>query len=1349
VASASLIALAFVQSPGKLVADTKFDLVANPLKFLGSALHLWDPTSAFGQVQNQAYGYLWPMGPFFLLGHELGLPGWVIQRSWLALVLVVAFLGAAFVARALGVRRDAAVLLAGFAYALSPRMLTDLGSISVEVWPMALAPWVLLPLIHGSRGGSPRQAAALSALAIGLIGGVNAAASAAVLPMGVLWLLTREKGQRRRSMMTWWPLFTLLATMWWLVPLFLLGRYSPPFLDYIESARVTTLSTPLFDALRGTSNWVPYIDSLARGSNELITTSYAPMNSGVVLLFGIMGLLLPRIPERRFLVASLFVGLVLVSSSHLGTIHGWFAGDLRGLLDGSLSALRNVHKFDPIVRLPMVLSLAWVLDQALQVAHDSMVADGERGKLSSWWKTGVSYAIPGLIIIASVGTATPALSMRITPVGDIQEIPPYWTEAASWLNAEAGDSTTLLAPGSSFATYLWGVPRDEPLQFLASGDWAVRNSIPLAPAGTIRMLNTIQERFAQGRGSVGMADYLRRAGIKYILVRNDLLKARGLVDPVLTHQALADSPEISRVKSFGPEIGGLPFLIKGKQRVVINQGWQFVYPALEIFEVADGGARFVQSRSTPVVIGGPENLLGLADFGLLEDQPTILGFNADTRTKPPGPVILTDGLQARARQIGNLNNAYSMVLGRDELKRFADQRDYLPEGADSWRTWAEYQGVKGLSTSTSLADDGLNLGRNAGAAFDGDPETSWESGVLDPNPWLRVAFHKPQRLDKITVTAPASSPRTQIVRVQTEGEITARLKLPPGVPTTILLNSDPTSWIRILGKNDDGLSMSLAEVEIPGVSISRVLVPPKVPDVWGAPEAILFSGSVDHVARCSSVEGSTRCIHEAASSGEEDRGFKRRVSLPEAADYQIQVSGQIRPGPALNQLIQHGRFFNAMSDSSMVPDPAGSALAAIDGDMGTTWIADPTDPRPTLVVSWLRKTKISGLKIRLSEAAAARLPTSVELSWAGGTRTVKLDHGSASFPPIRTTQLVMRLASQDKSFGLDFDLARRNLGIGISDLEIAGLAGLSSPLSTDPVPEVCGSGPTLQIGSARRSTAISSSPAELFSGQSVRLSICDGSGVGLSSGTTEISASSSEMVSTTGLGLIQPGYSMEPAQNLRGGSTESAQGLWMSPTDSSGLVVHRANTNPGWAAQQQGRQLNPLIADGWQQAWELRDGSRVTAHFEPDRPYRLGLLGGATAFGLLVISILVQSRTKPGSEAATIGPVPVRLWLDGALAITAIGLMSGWWGLLASILGAAGCVALERRSASDLIPWLLSLPVIVAAAGYAILPWGSAEGWIGVQAWPHLLVMVSLGAVTWRLLVANQAQSETVEDSGS
>jgi arabinofuranan 3-O-arabinosyltransferase len=179
---AGLTLLALLQSPGRIVADTKIDLAVNPVGFIARALHLWDPTGAFGQVQNQAYGYLWPMGPFFVVGTGIGLPAWVVQRLWWALLMCLAYTGAVVLARRLGIGTPVSRLVAGLVFALSPRILTQIGEVSAESWPTAIAPWVLIPLVGLADDRRPYRAVLLSALAVTCAGGVNGTAVLAVLP---------------------------------------------------------------------------------------------------------------------------------------------------------------------------------------------------------------------------------------------------------------------------------------------------------------------------------------------------------------------------------------------------------------------------------------------------------------------------------------------------------------------------------------------------------------------------------------------------------------------------------------------------------------------------------------------------------------------------------------------------------------------------------------------------------------------------------------------------------------------------------------------------------------------------------------------------------------------------------------------------------------------------------------------------------------------------------------------------------------------------------------------------------------------------------------------------------------
>ena len=1328
-----LTGLALVQSPGVLAPDTKLDLALAPGRFLSRAVHLWDPLAAGGQLQNQAYGYLWPMGPFFWAGHLLGMPDWAVQRFWLALVLCVAFLGAALLARALGVRSDLAVVVGGLAYALSPRMLTVLGPISIEAWPSALAPWVLLPLVIGSSRGSPRRAAALSALAVATVGGVNAAATFAVLPLGVLWLLTRTPGPRRRSMMLWWPVFTAVGTVWWLVPLFVLGAYSPPFLDFIESASTTTFPGTLFDALRGTSNWVPYIDTGSRAGNDLIRLPVLAMESGLVLLLGLAGLTLRRNPHRLFLALGVFSGLLLVTMGHLGAVQGWFAPGMRELLDGVLAPVRNVHKFDPILRLPLVIGLAWLVEVLWERVH----APG--GDLSRHDLLALRIRLWAVITVtgfAVVGASLPALTGRITPAGGFTAVPDYWKQAAAWVAAESdeGQGQTLLVPGSSFGTYVWGAPHDEPMQSLARSRWLVRNAVPLTPPGNIRMLDAVEARFAQGLGSPGLAGFLRRAGVEFLLVRNDLTRTADIPDPVLVHQALADSPGLERVAVFGPDIGGEAVLsaVDSSGRILVNGGWQSEYPAIEIFAVAGDPAYAVQSSQPPTVVGGPEDLLSLQDLGVLGDEATVLA--SDVKTRAPGSrLVLTDGLRAVERSFGRVHDGVSATRTVGQERRVGNRTlDYLPATADRWLTTARTEGVRSVTASSSTADADafgrVQPGQQPFAAIDGDPATAWHANYVgdDEAAWWEVAFTAPRSVDTVSVTAGPES--QEVISVRTDHESTEPVTVTAGATVTIEVADARTSGLRVL--DDSGIPghrLSLAEVDVPGVQAQRWLQLPDVPESWGNPDDIVLRPVTDARRGCVEVESDIRCVPERMVTSEETGGLRRSFELDHAEDFSPALQVRARSGRAVAAAVMRSQPVTVTASSSAVRDPRASVLAAVDGDPRTTWSAAQDDERPRLALSWLKKQTVTGLQLSTARSSDVRVPRQLTLTWPGGRRAVTLDSsGEVRFPAIRTRSLQLQVEASDNAVSLDFASVASQVPVGITELRVLGLPYLPIAVPTNEVRLPCGSGPTLDVNGVLRRTSVRASLEQLYAGAQIPAKVCGAAPVSLQAGQNRVAIGDSELFAARSL-VLSDGTPTSVSQQPVDAEVVGPSARAIAPAGPDGVVALRENSNPGWTARQGGELLDPVLVDGWQQGWRLEGSGPVTQRFTPDTPYRWGLFAGLTSLALLVAGVALGALRRRPARDVTVPPLGARGLAPaaaGGAVVVLGGLLAGWPG--ATVAGAAYVLGLvlDRKVRVGAAALLVGL-VLPAALAYAVQPWGGDEGWAGRLAWPHYLVLAA------------------------
>ncbi len=296
-----------IQSPGLLVPDTKLDLAVAPLDFLARAAHLWD---APGRLRPAAEpGLRLPLADGTVLRARA--PCWTCPAGWCSACgwrwcCASPSSAPRTVARALGVRSDLACLLGRSGVRAVARACSrSSGPSSIEVWPMALAPWVLLPLVVGAERGSPRRAAALSALAVAMVGGVNAAATVAVLPLGALWLLTRTPG----------PAPTLddavVAGLHAAGDAVVAGPALParqptarPSSTSSSPPAVTTFPTDHRSTrCAGTSNWVPYVDAPVPGrARPADRSSTWSLNSAASCWPGRRRHRAAPHPHRRFLV---------------------------------------------------------------------------------------------------------------------------------------------------------------------------------------------------------------------------------------------------------------------------------------------------------------------------------------------------------------------------------------------------------------------------------------------------------------------------------------------------------------------------------------------------------------------------------------------------------------------------------------------------------------------------------------------------------------------------------------------------------------------------------------------------------------------------------------------------------------------------------------------------------------------------------------------------------------------------------------------------------------------------------------------------------------------------------------
>lgn len=1328
-----LTAAVFLQEPGRVLTDTKLDLSVDPWSWLQRAMHLWEPHGWMGQVQNQAYGYLFPMGPFFGLWHSVGVPAWVVQRLWASMLLCVALVGVARLTRAMRIGSPTTALAAGVLYVLSPRFLTTLGPISAETLPMAVAPWLVLPLVLGSASGRLRPAAARSGLAVLGAGAVNAAATLAVLPLPLLYLLTRRAGPHRRRLTGWWVLAVAAACAWWIVPLVLLGRLSPPFLDWIESARITTIPTSLVETLRGTSDWVAFSAGTSgpfwRGGWLLVTQPPFILDTVLVACLGLAGLAHRALPERRWLALSVLVGIVGVTFGHMGPLAGPFAGPAQSLLDGALAAFRNVHKFDPLLRLPLALASAHALAGIVRVVRATRAP-------------GLVPLSAGVAAVVLAGVASPLLTGQLAPSGSFEAIPGYWNEVGAYLRTH-NDGAALIAPGASFGTYLWGNTRDEPLQALAASPWTVRDAVPLAPAGTVRMLDAIQRRFVDGQGGPGLSALLAQSGIRYVVVRNDLDYGRaGAARPSVVHEALAESPGLARVATFGPWLGGGS--VPGSR---VDANLDLARRAVEVYEVYGAAPRVqaVPLDSATRVVGGPETLGDLADAGVrvgtalfegdLESVPTLQAWARDEE-------VLTDGYRRREVDFGHVDNHASAVLSTaDPLRLNNPARDYLPY-PDRLTTTAVDVGA-GVSASSSLSDAGTVGGtqpsRQPFSGVDGDTTTSWSSSTTAGaiGQWLQLDLMRPTSVKglRLTVLPDETGSWVDRIRITTDAG-----QLDSAVPTagiSVVVPTPPglTHSVRVealrVSNGGNGSAFVVAEMNVPGIDPQRPL---RLPTVSGSPKVLVLTAET---GRAGCVEVGSRPLCAEGLQRDAERTDIDRLVPPLTGTWEIAGTVSARPGPALDALLDaevHG--IRASASSSAVSDPRGRPQAAIDGDLGTGWVAASGDHTPTLTLTLPEPRLITGLVVRLDAALAASAPLSVRLRTPDGQlRQGKIgsDNRVVFGVPVRASRLVLTFPDVRPEGSTDPFTGRVDLlPVGVSEIAPLGAEDLIDAVpGSERVDTPCGSGPSVTVNDSVWKTSVSGTRASVEQLAPQTLTICGRSVTVLTGARIRVTVDPSAAWRPLSLTMQSQMAAVRDRPAAIGArlihDSPDHRVIEIAARQTTTLVMVRENANPGWRAVAGGRDLVRVTVDGWYQGYILPAGpaTSVDLVFTPQRVYSAGLLAGLVLVLLLIVSAVLPVRSP--APGRVLGATTSR-WLDVVLLVGALTWVGGAGGAVAAMFGVVAANRLRRHPRLSWAAPICAAGLLLAAGlGYVVHPWAGTGTYAGHTAWPQALALFALG----------------------
>ena len=1326
-----LTIVVFGNSWGTPVTDVKPEVYFAPGAMLRDYLGAWTSSPYLGSA-NFNVG-LSPVVAVLAPGAAVGLSPEVQYKVFHVVLWGLAGWGASRALRELSPSSPRwAGLCAAVFYVANPYAVVG-GSTLAVLLPYVFLPWMLVALVRAVRDPASWRWPAAFGLAFFAMSGMNVA----VVPIFQLLMVPIVAVVVGRSTgLSWLALlgvlskcgtFVLGVSLYWLVPA--LSATTTGLQVTAESETIEGIAqvSSLVEVLRGMGMWSLY-GSGPDGPWQPGFASYLA-NPLVVLVTlawpvgALLSLVVAPSVLRRAAAWTIGVGAVVLVGFFPGTVSTPLAALVDWVFDTipPLVAFRTTNKAGSIVALVFALLLGNALPRTVTMLHRRRGPTAARSTAAA--------------AIASVAVwVMPAVSGNLYP--SPIDVPTYWQDAATAVDARGDDSRVLFLPGQVRASYRWTGERvDDVSNSLIERDAVIPYSLPNASAPGANFLAAFADLVASDRpGATTVSTMARYLGSGDILLRHDTRwENENGPRPAATAALLAADSGLVGLANYG----------RPGENVVGPAGaslFETDLPPLQHY-----GVREATSTVSARTLAGSVTVAGdawafepLARTGRVASTPVVWlahDSSADELEKRLGPdhrLVITDTNRRQAAIPNRLTAGYGPLLEEDSAEPVPTRVLGSPDDQTVLRRTGP--DVTASQVGAAFYDTPYGQPDNA---LDGDDSTSWlfgdfsrAAGVTLDVRWsspqtlgsvsIRPSVLGPVHIDTVTLTAGGT---TRVVRLPDSGVAVADLG---GVVTDALT-------LRVDGTRGEGFSLvGIAELDLPGDKVQRVARAPVVLDsLYGE----LDAQGRSRFDRTPLDVSFTRVANGAGPSDDSETQLLRDFALPSGRQFTsaAQVVMLDRSDAAFDRLYGATTDVRASSSGTYFDNPDLRASRASDGDEGTAWI-----PGGDVEGEWWQirgpRRSLESIQVeqrRSSAGATGRTASRVRVEVDGrAVATARLRSGSTEIElPPGTVGATVRLV--------------------ILDVE-GPVTGLPPQFTT------IDAGAMTDTGDSPVCTTV----AEI-DGEPLRMRPLDPAAVSRSAGEPTAWAGCSTLRLGSGEHTLRPrdgwrldqldlsdrqaeapvgGAGPDLVTKVRGRDVD--QVVTLGASDEPVVLKIGQSWDPRWRATVEGVDLGePSKVDGWSSGWILPASETtrsVHVEFAPQRAASLALgVSILTVIGAAGLWLWGFRRRVPGAGAAVVTrgsdaqtarerPVPSLTFVVVAVGAAVVGFG------VPGLLGVVAALVLSKVLAVRASVGLVAGASLLAIAG-AVQVVSSSESWGGVDStvpsasmWPHWLAIGGL-----------------------